>query len=296
MSGGSTPHDLLRDAGYSFTSNFLNFDGHRYHYIDQGAGDPILFVHGNPTWSFAWRKFVTALSDENRTIAVDHIGCGFSDKPQEYDYRLEQHISNLCRFVTELDLKRVTLVAHDWGGAIGMGAAGRLPERFSRFVLFNTAAFRSKQIPLRIAVCRIPVMGAIGVRGLNLFARAALTMAVAKPLPREVRAGYLLPYDNWSDRVAIHRFVQDIPLRPEHPSYQTLVGIENGLAQFAQSPVQFIWGLQDWCFTEDFLREFERRFPQAETLRLPDAGHYVFEDAPDKSIAAIRDFLARHPL
>ena len=267
------------------------------HYVDEGTGDPLLFVHGNPTWSFAWRRFVSDLSHDWRTIAVDHIGCGLSDKPQDYAYRLEQHVANLVRLIDDLDLQRITLVAHDWGGAIGMGAAVRRPERFSRFVLCNTAAFRSRRMPWRIAVCRLPVLGAWGVRGMNLFARMAQTMAVEhhERITPAIRAGYLSPYGNWADRVAIHRFVQDIPMRPAHPSYQTLVDIESGLPQFAKHPMLLIWGEKDWCFTPHFREEFQQRFPQAEVLKLDDAGHYVFEDAHERMIPRMREFLAQHP-
>ena len=117
---------------YPFRSHFLDLDGQRYHYVDEGNGETLLMVHGNPTWSFAWRNFVKDLSNDYRVIAVDHVGCGFSDKPQKYPYRLEQHIANLCQLVESLDLEQVTLLAHDWGGAVGMGTAVRLPERFSR--------------------------------------------------------------------------------------------------------------------------------------------------------------------
>ncbi len=281
---------------YPFASHELKFDGLRYHYVDEGSGPTLLFVHGNPTWSFAFRNLIKALAPRYRVLAVDHIGCGFSDKPQNYSYRLAQHVANLERFVTELDLRDITLFAHDWGGAIGLGAATRLPERFSRFVLFNTAAFRSQRIPLRIAVCRIPGLGAIGVRGLNLFSRAALRMAVARPdrLTPCVRRGYLAPYANWHDRVAVLRFVQDIPLAPAHPSYDTLVAIEAGLPKLRDRPMLFVWGERDWCFTTEFLNEFQQRFPNAETLRLPDAGHYVFEDALEPILARVQEFLARH--
>jgi len=281
---------------YPFASHELRFDGLRYHYVDEGSGPTLLFVHGNPTWSFAFRNLIKALSPRYRVLAVDHIGCGFSDKPQNYSYRLAQHVANLERFITELNLRDITLFAHDWGGAIGMGAATRLPERFSRFVLFNTAAFRSQRIPLRIAVCRIPGLGAIGVRGLNLFSRAALRMAVARPdrLTPPVRRGYLAPYGNWHDRVAVLRFVQDIPLSPAHPSYATLVAIEESLTKLRDRPMLFFWGERDWCFTTEFLDEFLRRFPNAETLRLPDAGHYVFEDAAEPILARVQEFLARH--
>jgi haloalkane dehalogenase len=176
-----------------------------------------------------------------------------------------------------------------------MGVAAALPERFARFVLFNTAAFRSTRIPLRIAVCRIPVLGALAVRGLNLFSLAALSMAVAHPerMTPAVRAGYLAPYRTWGDRVAVLRFIQDIPLSDSHPSYPTIVAVEASLAQFQNRPTLLVWGQRDWCFTTDFLSEFQHRFPQAETLLLPDAGHYVFEDAPERIIPRVEEFLSR---
>jgi len=278
---------------YPFASHCLKIDGHQYHYLDEGQGEPLLMVHGNPTWSFAWRRLVKQLSKSYRVIAVDHMGCGLSDKPQDYPYTLATHVANLKTLIQELDLQHITLFAHDWGGAIGMGAAVDLPERFSKFVLMNTAAFRSREIPLRIAVCRIPLLGAWGVRGLNLFSGAAISMAVEKHerMTAEVKAGFLGPYNNWQNRVAVHRFVQDIPLKPSHPSYQTLVHVEEGLAQFQGHPLLLIWGERDWCFTTNFLDEFERRFPQAETLRIPDAGHYVFEDAHEVMLPRIEQFL-----
>lgn len=282
-------------AEYPFAPHWLEVDGARLHYVDEGSGPPLLFVHGNPTWSFAWRKFITAFSPQQRCVAVDHVGCGRSDKPADYSYTLDRHVANLVRLIDSLDLREVTLVGHDWGGCIGLGAAVERPDRFARLVLMNTAAFRSTRIPLRIAVCRIPGLGALGVRGMNLFSRAALSMAVAKPerLTPAVRAGYLAPYDSWAHRIAVHRFVQDIPLHPTHPSYERLVRIESGLSQFVDRPVLLPWGEQDWCFTPEFRREFERRFPQAESFPIAAAGHYLFEDAPELVIPRLEQFLAR---
>lgn len=279
---------------YPFASHFLDVGGQRYHYIDEGQGAPLLMVHGNPTWSFAWRHLIRDLSRDHRVLAVDHIGCGLSDKPRNYPYRLAQHIANLRHFIEQLDLTDITLCAHDWGGAIGMGAAGQRPDRFSRFILCNTAAFRSSYIPLRINVCRIPGLGAWGVRGLNLFSRAALRMAVMKRerMTPAVRAGYLAPYDSWNHRIAVHRFVLDIPMQPRHPSYATLSEVERQLERFMRHPVLLVWGERDWCFTPAFLLEFQRRFPWAQTLRIPDAGHYVFEDAHEVMLPRIRDFLS----
>ena len=283
---------------YPFESRYLEISGNRYHYLDEGSGPVLLLVHGNPTWSFAWRTWITELARDHRVIAMDHIGCGFSDKPQKYDYCLKQHAENVLKLIDALDLQNITLVAHDWGGAIGMTAATNRPDRFVRFVLSNTAAFRSRQLPWRIAICRIPFLGALAVRGLNLFCRLALRLAVVdrQRLTAAVRRGYLAPYDSWDHRVAILRFVQDIPLSPRHPSYQELVKTEERLAQFRDHPILLVWGERDWCFTTAFLDEFEARFPDAETLRLPDAGHYVFEDAPELILPRIREFFGNHPL
>ncbi len=280
---------------YPFGSHWFSVDGHVQHYIDEGTGPVLLMVHGNPTWSFAWRRLVKDLSRDHRVIAIDHLGCGLSSKPQDPDlYTLDGHIRRLSALVRLLDLQHITLFAHDWGGAIGMGCAGRMAERFRRFVLMNTGAFHSKAMPFRIAVCRIPVLGVLGNRGLNLFARAALTMAVEKPLSPAARVGYIAPYDSWNNRIAVHEFVQDIPLKPSHRSYATLTGVEESLLQFQKHPMQLIWGMKDWCFTpKDFLEEFRCRFPNAGVLELSDAGHYVFEDAQEELLAQVRLFLGK---
>lgn len=297
-------HEATTDwrSEYPFDGKRLSVGGAEMHYLDESPeerapAETLLMVHGNPTWSFAWRKLVAAFSPTCRVVAPDHIGCGLSEKPTDYRYRLAQHIDNLCELVETLNLTNITLVAHDWGGAIGMGAAGRLSDRFARIVLMNTAAFRSQRIPFRIAVCKWPVVGPIAVRGFNAFSRAALWMAVAKPakFTPAAKAGYLAPYDSWKNRQAVLRFVQDIPLDASHPSYDTLVEVERGLEKFKNTPMLFVWGEKDWCFTVDFLKEFRRRFPHAETVAIPDAGHYVFEDAPENLIDAVKSFLAKHP-
>tara|TARA_R110002072_G_scaffold302710_2_gene487712 strand:- start:259416 stop:260342 length:927 start_codon:yes stop_codon:yes gene_type:complete len=283
---------------YPFESHFAEVNGEKLHYIDEGSGETILCVHGNPTWSFAWRNVVRKLSDRYRVIAIDHLGCGLSSRPPGHRYSLAGHIANLQALVTQLDLNQITLFAHDWGGAIGMGAAGRMPERFSRFALFNTAAFRSKRIPLRIAVCRIPLFGTFALRGLNAFSRAAITMAVEKHdrMTPAVKRGYLAPYNSWANRAAVNAFVKDIPLRASHPSWSTLVDVENGLEQFKEHPMLLVWGERDWCFTTKFLDEFEERFPRAETFRIPDGGHYIFEDSYEIFLPRVQEFLGQSPL
>ncbi len=280
-------------ALYPFESNQLDLDGLRYHYIDEGSGPPLLMVHGNPTWSFYWRNLIVPFRDRFRTVAVDHIGCGLSDKPPRYPYTLSQHVANLGELIEQLDLRNLTLLAHDWGGAIALGAALRHADRVGRLVLFNTGAFPPPFIPLRIRACRTPVLGQFALRGLNLFARAAVHMAVEKPdrMTPAVRAGLLAPYDNWANRVAVDGFVRDIPMTRRHPTWQTLADIEAGLPSLAHLPVQLIWGMRDWCFTPACLSRFESLFPQAEVHRLEDAGHYVVEDAHERIVPLVNRFL-----
>jgi cis-3-alkyl-4-acyloxetan-2-one decarboxylase len=285
-------------ALYPFESHELRLDGSRYHYLDEGSGEVLLLVHGNPTWSFYWRNLVLGLREKYRVIVPDHIGCGLSDKPADYPYRLEQHVSNLSSLINELDLKKVTLLAHDWGGAIGLGAATAQPERFSRFVMFNTAAFRSNWMPWRIRICRTPILGKIAVQGFNAFAKAALWMAVSKHerMTSAVRQGLLAPYDSWANRQAIYRFIEDIPMSEAHPTYETLLEIETRLALFKTLPWMFIWGMRDWCFKPKFLERFLDFFPKADVHRLPDAGHYVIEDAYEEIIPLVDQFLINNPL
>jgi haloalkane dehalogenase len=189
-------------------------------------------------------------------------------------------------------------MVHDWGGAIGLGAALQVPERVARLVLFNTAAFPPPYVPLRIRACRTPWLGRWAIRGLNLFARAALTMAVehADHMTPEVRAGLLAPYDNWANRVAIHRFVADIPMSQHHPTWKALSRIESGLPSLADRPIGAIWGMRDWCFRPACLERLIECFPEAVVHRLDDAGHYVIEDAHERIIPLVAEFLEEHPV
>ena len=264
------------------------------HYVDEGTGQPVLFVHGNPTWSFYYRNLISHLSGQFRTVAVDHIGCGLSDKPVNYEYDLATHVKNLVELIDSLDLQETTLVAHDWGGAIGMGTLLQRPERFKQIVLFNTGAFPPPFIPFRISVCRWPLIGKLAVQGFNAFARAATTMATESigGLPNEVAAGLLHPYDNWNNRTAIYRFVKDIPMSKSHPTHSVLENIEQGLASVSDWPIKLIWGMKDWCFRPECLDRFLTHWPAADVSRLQNAGHYVVEDASEEVCHLVSEFLA----
>lgn len=279
-----------------YDSHALTVGPHQLRYLDVGScAQTILCVHGNPTWSFYWRSVLDRCSDRFRVVAVDHIGCGRSDKPprEEFPYTLASHRDNLIALIDHLDLRNVTLLAHDWGGAIGLSALLERKDRFNGITLLNTGAFPPPYVPWRIAACRIPVLGTVAVRGLNGFAKAAVTMAMSRSkMKRDVATGLLAPYDSWENRVAIDSFVRDIPMSDRHPTHQTLLDLEAALPNLADLPSCLIWGMKDWCFRPECLQRFQSAWPNATTVEIADAGHYVIEDAPEETIDAIDRFVS----
>jgi len=286
------PQDLR--GAYPWSGERLAVSGGEMHYLDVGPkdGPVMLCVHGNPTWSFYWRRLVAEYSPTMRVVVPDHVGCGLSDKPQDWSYRLADHVANLEALVLHLDLRDITLVVHDWGGAIGMGLATRHPDRIRRIVVTNTAAWRSLRIPPSIASVKIPLFGTLAVRGFNGFAAVATFRATAKGLSSEAKRGLLLPYNSWANRIATLRFVQDIPLAAHHPSYATLAEIEDGLPKLKDKPMLICWGDQDFCFSPAFREGWQARFPDAEVHAWTDVGHYVMEDAPERLIDAVNHWMA----
>lgn len=291
----------IRDL-YPFESRSLDRGGLSYRYVDEGRGNPVLCVHGNPTWSFYYRHLVTDLADRHRVVVPDHMGCGLSDKPGDgdYDYRLKSRIDDLDALADHLDLREnVTLVVHDWGGAIGFGWACRHPERVRRIVILNTGAFPlppGKRFPWPLRIGRNLGVGAFLIRAFNLFAFTASHVCAVKGLTRRLRHAYRAPYASWGERIATARFVQDIPLGPGDPSWAVLAEIDAGMRRFADRPILICWGEDDFVFDRHFRDEFLRRYPEAELHSWPDAGHYVLEDKGDEVRAHVRSFLARHPL
>jgi pimeloyl-ACP methyl ester carboxylesterase len=287
---------------YPFTSRFVEVNGFAMHYVDEGKGETVLMLHGNPTWSFYYRELIKGLSQAHRCIAPDHIGCGLSARPgaSEYGFRLRNRIDDIEAFIETLGLEKdITLVVHDWGGMIGAGLAVRNPDRISRLVVLNTAAFlkpKAKQLPWMLSIIRsLPLLAATAVLGLNLFARGAAWTASARRLPPDVRRGLLAPYNSWRNRLATLKFVQDIPLSPSDPSYDLAAEADHRLDRLLGKPMLVCWGEKDFVFDRDYLAEWRRRFPQAEVHSFPEAGHYVLEDVPDRILHLLQEFLNRHP-
>ena len=284
---------------YPFESRFFDRgDGIRMHYIDEGGGDPVVMVHGNPTWSFYYRELARALKQAgHRVIAPDHVGMGLSDKPCErrYEHTLRNRLRDLERLLSHLAPGPVTLVVHDWGGPIGLGWALREPARVKALVILNTAAFlppEGHRLPWQLAPLRT-ALGPLLVQGANLFCLGAASGCARKTLSPVVRAGLLAPYDSWEHRHAVLRFVQDIPRRREDAAHALLEWMGQELHRLAELPALIAWGKRDFVFGDAFLDEWRRRLPQAQVREFRDAGHYVLEDARDELIPLIRDFASK---
>jgi len=288
---------------YPFQSRFMDRCGLRYHYLDEGTGDPLVMIHGNPTWSFYFRELVNELSSGYRTIVPDHIGCGLSDKPDDhnYHYTLESRVDDLEALLDHLGIAdKITLIVHDWGGMIGLAYALRHITRIRRLVITNTSGFLppgGKAIPFRLWLIRhIAPFAAPAVRGLNAFSVGALYMATGKGLSNDVKAGLKAPYNNWKNRIATLRFVQDIPVKPSDPSYALVRHVDDNLIRLKDISMMICWGAKDFVFDLDYLAEWRRRFPDAEVHEFPDAGHYILEDEAPAMRQLIRGFLDRHPI
>jgi cis-3-alkyl-4-acyloxetan-2-one decarboxylase len=271
------------------TASFASSEGH-LSYVDEGAGPAVVMFHGNPTWSFFYRDLILQMRTDHRCLALDHLGCGLSDKPQRSGYHLSGHIDRAVAWLQSLSLDGFHLVVHDWGGAIGFGVAAQLRDQVKGITILNTAAFPFPSIPREIALCRIPLVGSLLVRGANAFVEGANRKTTVRPLSEAVASGYRWPYDNWRNRVAVHAFVKDVPMRPAHRSWNCLRTIEESLPFWNDRPVQIIWGMQDWCFHQGILSEWKRRLPQARVHSFKDASHYLLEDAGGQIIPLIRGF------
>lgn len=287
-------------ALYPFDSHWhTQSGGQRMHYVDEGPrdGQPVVMVHGNPTWSFYYRNVVAALADEFRCLAPDHLGMGLSDRVAEadYDYTLASRVADFGHWLDAVEPERpVDIVAHDWGGAISMAWAVEHPERVRRIVLLNTWAFTippDEPLPFALKFARTRPGGFL-INRFNAFSGLATRLATATKLDREVARGLTAPYRGAPvRRLATLRFVQDIPLEASDPAWPVLAETEKHLDRLAEKPIRFIWGGKDFVFDDRVLDQWREIWPDAQVEYLEDAGHYVLEDAPERVVAGIASFL-----
>jgi len=286
---------------YPFDSNYHQLaSGHCMHFVDEGpaGAQPVVMVHGNPTWSFYYRNLIRGLTDRHRCLAPDHVGMGLSDRPadNDYDYTLASRVDDLAEWLDAVEPDRpVDLVVHDWGGAIGLSWAAANPERVRRIFVLNTWAFTipdDADLPRSLAFART-TLGAFLIKGFNAFSGLAVRMATEKRLDSAVAKGLTAPYRGGPQRrLATLRFVQDIPLTESDPAWKVLAETERNLARLADKPIAFGWGGQDFVFNDRVLEKWREIFPDASVDYIEDAGHYVLEDAADRLVPKIREFFA----
>jgi len=284
---------------FPFESHYhLQSAGHRMHYVDEGPidGQPVVMVHGNPTWSFYYRNVIAALKGQCRCLAPDHVGMGLSARPDEtaYAYTMASRVDDLGHWLDEVEPERpVDLVAHDWGGAIAMAWAVQNPERVRRIVLLNTWAFTippDMPLPFALKFARTGPGGFL-INRFNAFSGLAARLATVRKLDPDVTRGLTAPYRNGpASRLATLRFVQDIPLKESDPAWPVLAETERHLDRLADTPIKFIWGGKDFVFDDRVLEQWRKIWPQAKVDYLEKAGHYVLEDAPEGVVERIAGF------
>ncbi len=278
-------------GSFPFKARFLDAGEVRLHYVDEGPRDgaPTLFVHGNPTWSYLWRRPIAELSNRGRRcVAFDHMGFGRSDKPPYLSgYSLETHIDNALAVIDELDLHDITLVVHDWGGPIGLGAIERRAERLSALVLINTWAWELPSfLPPFLREFRAEGLGEILGLGGNLFVESIPGGMVRREVDPLMMDAYRAPFPDYWSRVGTLAFQREIPLTERDRSARLMGSIHEGLDAL-DVPVRLIWGMRDPVFQPIFLEQWLEIYPEAEVVRLPEAGHFVVEDDPDAVVKAL---------
>ncbi|MUK00826.1 alpha/beta fold hydrolase [Vibrio cholerae] len=273
---------------------------HRWHYLDNRAGldgrtvrGTLLCVHGNPTWSYLWRSYLTAGAEAGwRVVAVDQLDMGYSARTGTFR-RLEHRITDLEDFTAAVELGGpVVTVGHDWGGVISLGYANRNRENLAGVVLTNTAIHQDpdRRIPAPLRLALAPGVHALGTRTTSAF--LDVTLALARPaVARDVRRAFRDPYRSAAAREGIANFVSDIPADPSHPSYSALTDTAEGIRSL-EVPVLMMWGPNDPIFSDPYLEDLARRLPQADIHRFERAGHLVQEDA-DTAATAVEWLSAR---
>ena len=277
--------DWLDRSEYPFASHFLDVDGGRLHYVDEGDGEPIVMVHGQPTWSFMYRHLIRGLSKQHRCIALDHIGFGLSDKPRDWAYRPEQHAANLGALVEQLGLGPLNLVVHDWGGPIGLGWATEHREKLRRIVALDTwmwsmAEHRAGRWFSRIMGGRA---GQLGTRRLNLFVNLFMKQALGDAWPA-VEAAYRGPLAEPGDR-------QGCALFPRMLRAPWLDEIWQRRAALANVPARLIWGGADQAFPAAMRERLASVFEHCEVRVHDGVGHFIAEELGERLVPDLADFL-----
>jgi pimeloyl-ACP methyl ester carboxylesterase len=279
----------LNPQEYPFQSRYFQINGVKQHYIDEGNGDILLFVHGTPTWSFDFRHLIRYFRNTHRCIAIDHIGFGLSDKPSDYDYSTVNHSRTLEKFIAENDLEKITLVVHDFGGPIALHYAMRFAHNVKRLVILNSWLWSSKGLPEFQKTERLlksPLLSFLYLY-LNFSAKVLLPKSFGvNRIEPEILKHYTKPFANKSQRYGTLAFAQSL-LNDQDWFEQLWMQKEF----ISNKETLLIWGMKDAFVTLEFLTKFQMAFRNAQSLLLEEAGHYPHEEQPAEVINAMVDFL-----
>jgi len=301
MSAQSMPAEALPPeirAQFPFASRFIQVNGQRMHYVDEGEGDPVLLLHGNPTWSFLYRKFIAPMAAAGfRVIAPDHIGFGLSERPaREHDFSLENHIANLADFIRRLGLNRVTVVCQDWGGPIGLACAVLNPAAFRALVVMNTwawpepSAFHCGIFPWRMM--HAPVVGPYLFQRRNILVERGLYLSVVhrERFFDEALPAYRHVMPDYDSRLLTRVFPRLIPLGPDDRSTATMRWLEQSLPGL-DLPSLIIWGKEEIVFPAPCAQRFKDLLPNAKGPHWVTGSHFLQEDSPQEICGHILDFM-----
>lgn len=280
----------LNQSEYPFNSKFVYINGQNLHFIDEGKGETILFVHGTPSWSFDYRNLIKHLKENFRCVAIDHIGFGLSDKPEHYDYSTQNHSKTLEKFVIEKQLNNITLVVHDFGGPIGLNFAMNHPGKIKNLIILNSWLWSSKNDPDFIKIKRVlrsPILPFL-YRYLNFSPKFILPQSFGdKKLSKHLLKQYTQPFADKTQRNGVLAFAKS--LLNDQDWFEELWRRRNVLAE---KPTLFIWGMKDSVIKPHNLRKFQTGFSNIKTLQLETCGHFPQEEQPEKVIKAIVEFLS----
>jgi cis-3-alkyl-4-acyloxetan-2-one decarboxylase len=291
----ATPLDGQFEGTFPFEARYVSAGDARLHFVDEGPADGpvLLFAHGNPTWSYLWRHAIAELSSQGqRCVAFDHMGFGRSDKPPTLSaYSLQRHVDNAIALIEELDLRDVTLIAHDWGGPIGLGALLARPDRLKALVLMNTWAWELPSfLPPFLREFRTEGLGEILALGGNLFVESIPGGMAKREVDPVMMEAYRAPFPDYWSRAGTLAFQREIPLTERDRSAPVMASIQERLPSL-DVPVLLVWGMRDPVFQPVFLDQWRELFPKARIVELERASHFLVEDDPEGVTSAIAGFL-----
>ena len=285
---------------FPFKPNYKEINGFQMHYVDEGQGEPIVCVHGEPTWGYLYRKFILELSKTNRVIVPDHMGFGKSEVPQDKKYIMKEHVDNLTQLLLQLDLKEITLVFQDWGGPISMGFATKNPNRVKRLVIMNTSigvANADRKLwyePMVEDGTYDSLMG-----NMKVFIPQFMFSTFVRKIPidekKVMKKAYKAPFPDKSSNIGARSFPLDIPKGEKHVSSKIMQDIRKNFHLFKDKPKILIWGMKDPIFPPKIMDVWKKIYPNIVIHRIEHASHFLQEDAPEEIIEIIKRFLRENP-